>query len=114
MARSGIRRMKVESFREGRTGNPLVGGDRHVDGWMGRISGQRAYQIRTGLLAADQIRVCKLISWVSGIIICRILAITRLHMLKNYFRVAIRNLLHNKIFSVINLLGLSMGISSAL
>ena len=35
-------------------------------------------------------------------------------MLKNYFRVAIRNLLRNKIFSVINLLGLSMGVSSAL
>jgi putative ABC transport system permease protein len=35
-------------------------------------------------------------------------------MLKNYLSVAIRNLLRNKAFSVINILGLSIGISSAL
>jgi ABC-type antimicrobial peptide transport system permease subunit len=35
-------------------------------------------------------------------------------MLKNYFSVAVRNLLRNKVFSVINILGLSIGISSAL
>jgi putative ABC transport system permease protein len=44
----------------------------------------------------------------------RLFGITRLHMLKNYFTVAIRNLLRNKLFSVINILGLSIGISSAL
>jgi putative ABC transport system permease protein len=35
-------------------------------------------------------------------------------MLKNYFTVAVRNLVRNKFFSVINILGLSIGISSAL
>ncbi len=35
-------------------------------------------------------------------------------MLKNYFTVAVRNLFRNKVFSVINILGLSIGISSAL
>jgi putative ABC transport system permease protein len=37
-----------------------------------------------------------------------------LHMLKNYLTVALRNLLRNKVFSAINILGLSIGISSAL
>jgi ABC-type antimicrobial peptide transport system permease subunit len=35
-------------------------------------------------------------------------------MLKNYFRTAWRNLWHNKIFSFINILGLSVGISACL
>src|SRR5579863_4565497 len=35
-------------------------------------------------------------------------------MLKNYLTVAIRNLLRNKVFSAINILGLSIGISSSL
>jgi putative ABC transport system permease protein len=35
-------------------------------------------------------------------------------MLKNYLSIALRNLLRNKAFSVINILGLSIGISSAL
>ena len=35
-------------------------------------------------------------------------------MLKNYLTVALRNLLRNKAFSIINILGLSIGISSAL
>jgi putative ABC transport system permease protein len=35
-------------------------------------------------------------------------------MLKNYFRVALRNFWHNKTFSLINILGLSIGISASL
>ncbi|HEV3411341.1 MAG TPA: FtsX-like permease family protein [Puia sp.] len=35
-------------------------------------------------------------------------------MLKNYFLVAIRNLRHNKLFSLINVLGLAIGISASL
>ncbi|PWU03655.1 MAG: cell division protein FtsX [Bacteroidetes bacterium] len=35
-------------------------------------------------------------------------------MLKNYFRVALRNFWRNKVFSAINILGLAIGISSAL
>jgi putative ABC transport system permease protein len=35
-------------------------------------------------------------------------------MLKNYFRVAIRSFWHNKLFSLINLLGLAIGISASL
>ncbi len=35
-------------------------------------------------------------------------------MLKNYFTIAVRNFLRNKTFSVINVLGLSIGISAAL
>jgi putative ABC transport system permease protein len=35
-------------------------------------------------------------------------------MLKNYFTVAIRNLLHHKIFSTINILGLAIGVSASL
>src|SRR5260370_8147933 len=35
-------------------------------------------------------------------------------MLKNYLTVALRNILRNKAFSVINILGLAIGISSAL
>ncbi len=35
-------------------------------------------------------------------------------MLKNYFIVAFRNFRHNKVFSVINILGLAIGISAAL
>jgi len=35
-------------------------------------------------------------------------------MLKNYFNIAFRNFLRNKIFSVINILGLSIGISASL
>ena len=34
-------------------------------------------------------------------------------MLKNYFKVAFRSLLRNKGFSVINILGLSIGMASA-
>jgi putative ABC transport system permease protein len=35
-------------------------------------------------------------------------------MLKNYFLVALRNLRHNKLFSLINILGLAIGISASL
>src|SRR5882757_7689529 len=35
-------------------------------------------------------------------------------MIKNYFKTAIRNLAKNKVFSLINVAGLSIGISSAL
>src|SRR5882724_1404879 len=35
-------------------------------------------------------------------------------MLKNYFSIAFRNFLRNKIFSLINILGLSIGISASL
>src|SRR5688500_1433843 len=35
-------------------------------------------------------------------------------MLKNYFAVALRNFWRNKVFSTINILGLSIGISAAL
>ncbi len=35
-------------------------------------------------------------------------------MLKNYFKTALRNFWHNKIFSLINVLGLSIGISASL
>ncbi|WP_218037019.1 ABC transporter permease [Spirosoma sp. KUDC1026] len=35
-------------------------------------------------------------------------------MIKNYLKIAWRNLLHNKVFSLINLLGLSIGIASCL
>jgi putative ABC transport system permease protein len=35
-------------------------------------------------------------------------------MLKNYFRVAVRNFRHNKLFSLINVLGLAIGISASL
>ncbi|HKO82813.1 MAG TPA: ABC transporter permease, partial [Chitinophagaceae bacterium] len=35
-------------------------------------------------------------------------------MLKNYFTVALRNFWRNKVFSTINILGLSIGISAAL
>src|ERR1700722_20004507 len=35
-------------------------------------------------------------------------------MLKNYFRVALRNFWRNKVFSTINILGLSIGISVSL
>jgi hypothetical protein len=35
-------------------------------------------------------------------------------MIKNYFKTAFRNLAKNKIFSLINVSGLSIGISSAL
>jgi len=35
-------------------------------------------------------------------------------MIKNYFKTALRNLLRNKIFSLINVLGLSIGISASL
>src|ERR1700722_14614584 len=35
-------------------------------------------------------------------------------MLKNYFRVALRNFWRNKVFSTINILGLSIGISASL
>ena len=35
-------------------------------------------------------------------------------MLKNYFRVALRNFWRNKTFSLINILGLSIGISASL
>ena len=35
-------------------------------------------------------------------------------MFKNYFKTAFRNLAKNKIFSLINVSGLSIGISSAL
>lgn len=35
-------------------------------------------------------------------------------MLENYFRIAFRNLLRNKTFSAINILGLSIGIASCL
>ncbi len=35
-------------------------------------------------------------------------------MLKNYFIVAFRNFRHNKVFSLINILGLAIGISAAL
>jgi putative ABC transport system permease protein len=35
-------------------------------------------------------------------------------MFKNYFKTAIRNLTKNKIFSLINISGLSIGISAAL
>jgi hypothetical protein len=34
-------------------------------------------------------------------------------MLKNYFKIALRNLLRNKGFSVINILGLAIGMASA-
>ena len=34
-------------------------------------------------------------------------------MLKNYLRVAFRNMVHNKAFTLINLAGLSLGISAA-
>ena len=34
-------------------------------------------------------------------------------MLKNYFKVALRSLLRNKGFSVINILGLAIGMASA-
>jgi len=35
-------------------------------------------------------------------------------MFKNYFTVALRNFWRNKVFSTINVLGLSIGISAAL
>ncbi len=35
-------------------------------------------------------------------------------MLKNYFKTAFRNLLHNKIYSIINIAGLSIGLASAM
>ncbi|MDQ6763179.1 MAG: ABC transporter permease, partial [Bacteroidota bacterium] len=35
-------------------------------------------------------------------------------MLKNYFKTALRNFWHNKIFSLINVLGLAIGISASL
>ncbi|MEO6820324.1 MAG: ABC transporter permease, partial [Ginsengibacter sp.] len=35
-------------------------------------------------------------------------------MLKNYFKTALRNLSHNKVFSTINILGLAIGISASL
>jgi putative ABC transport system permease protein len=35
-------------------------------------------------------------------------------MLKNYFKIALRNLLKNKVFSFINILGLSVGMASAI
>jgi hypothetical protein len=35
-------------------------------------------------------------------------------MIKNYFRIAFRTLWKNKVFSVINILGLSIGISASL
>ncbi len=35
-------------------------------------------------------------------------------MLKNYFRVALRNLRRHKLFSIINMLGLAIGISASL
>ena len=35
-------------------------------------------------------------------------------MLKNYFKTAIRNLLRNKVYSFINIAGLSLGLGSAM
>ncbi len=35
-------------------------------------------------------------------------------MFKNYFKTALRNFWHNKIFSIINVLGLAIGISASL
>src|SRR5690348_8078970 len=35
-------------------------------------------------------------------------------MLKNYFKIAFRNLLRNKIYSFINIMGLSLGLASAM
>src|ERR1700753_1562774 len=35
-------------------------------------------------------------------------------MFKNYFRIALRNFWRNKVFSLINILGLSIGISASL
>ena len=35
-------------------------------------------------------------------------------MIKNYFKIAFRNFQRNKIFSIINVFGLSIGISAAL
>src|SRR5690606_40694096 len=39
---------------------------------------------------------------------------TLLSMLQNYFKVAIRNLFRTKIFSLINILGLSLGVACCL
>src|SRR6185503_7744093 len=33
-------------------------------------------------------------------------------MIKNYFKVAIRNLLHNRVFSFINIMGLAVGMTA--
>jgi len=35
-------------------------------------------------------------------------------MIKNYFKTAFRNLLHNKVYSLINIAGLSLGLCCAM
>jgi len=35
-------------------------------------------------------------------------------MIKNYFKIAVRNLLRNKVFSFINIIGLAIGMASAI
>ena len=35
-------------------------------------------------------------------------------MFKNYFKVALRNLLHNKVFALLNIIGLAIGMATAI
>lgn len=77
------------------------------------------YQKRTAFVSKTNNGIlllrCKSVVWLSGILFARQSCLLQLYiMIRNFFKVAYRNLLRNKGFSTINITGLAIGMSAAI